>query len=114
MSTIPPCSLNRCEQRERGQPMKFVNFISYVPNNAKIEAVRPLHRAYAEGLRNQGKIVMAGPFRDGAGALIVYEAETQQEAEALAANDPFCMEGVWTRHEIHPWDILGVNHALLP
>jgi len=114
MSTIPPCSLNRCEQRERGQPMKFVNFISYVPNNAKIEAVRPLHRAYAEGLRNQGKIVMAGPFRDGAGALIGYEAETQQEAEALAANDPFCMERVWTRHEIHPWDILSVNHALLP
>jgi uncharacterized protein len=114
MSTIPPCSLNRCEQRERGQPMKFVNFISYVPNIGKIEAVRPLHRAYAEGLRNQGKIVVAGPFRDGAGALIVYETETQQDAEALATNDPFFREGVWARYEIHPWDILGVNHALLP
>jgi uncharacterized protein len=94
--------------------MKFVNFISYVPDARKIEAVRPLHRAYAEGLRNQGKIVVAGPFRDGAGALIVYEAETQQDAEALATNDPFFKEGVWTRYEIHPWDILGVNHALLP
>jgi uncharacterized protein YciI len=94
--------------------MKFVNLISYVADTRKIEAVRPLHRAYAEGLRDRGKIVVAGPFRDGAGALIVYEAETQQDAEALATNDPFFKEGVWTRYEIHPWDILGVNHALLP
>jgi uncharacterized protein YciI len=94
--------------------MKFVNVISYVSDKAKIEAVRPLHRAYAEGLRNQGKIVVAGPFQDGAGALIVYEAETQEDAEALATNDPFFTGGVWTRYEIHPWEVLGVNHALLP
>jgi hypothetical protein len=38
--------------------------------------------------------VIAGPFRDGAGALIVYEAESQRDAEALAANDPYCKSGV--------------------
>ena len=29
-------------------------------------------------------------------------------------NDPFFKDGVWTRYEIHPWDILGVNRILLP
>jgi uncharacterized protein len=94
--------------------VKFVNFISYVSDAEKIEAVRPLHRAYAKELSDQGKIVMAGPFRDGAGALMVYEADTLRDAEALATNDPFFKEGVWSRYEIHPWEILGVNRALLP
>lgn len=94
--------------------MKFVNIISYVSDAEKIEAVRPLHRHYAKQLSDRGKIVMAGPFRDGSGALMVYEAETVQEAEAFALNDPFFKDGVWSRYEIHPWDILGVNRALLP
>ena len=93
--------------------MKFANIISYVADDKKIQEVRPLHRDYAQKLRNEGKIVVAGPFRDGTGALIVYEADSLQDAEALAANDPFFKEGVWTRYEIHPWEILGVNHELL-
>ena len=94
--------------------MKFVNFISYVSDTQKVEAVRPLHRQYAQALDEAGKIVMAGPFRDGAGALIVYEAASQADAETLAANDPFCKGGIWTSYQIHPWEILGVNHTLLP
>jgi uncharacterized protein len=94
--------------------MKFVNFISYVADEAKVQSVRPLHREYASGLRSAGKIVIAGPFEDGAGALIVYEAENREEAEALAANDPYMKAGVWTKYEIHPWLILGANISLLP
>jgi uncharacterized protein len=94
--------------------VKFVNFIYYVSDTQKVETIRPLHRAYAQGLRDQGKLVIAGPFRDGAGALMVYEAESQQDAEALAANDPFFKGGIWTKYEIHPWEIVGVNHALMP
>ena len=93
--------------------MKFVNLITYVVDKSGIEDVRPLHRAYAQKLKAEGKIVIAGPFRDGAGALIVYEAESQHEAEALASNDPFFTRGIWATHEIHPWEILGVNHELL-
>jgi uncharacterized protein len=93
--------------------MKFVNLITYVADESRIEDVRPLHRAYAQKLKAEGKIVIAGPFRDGAGALIVYEAKSQDEAEALASNDPFFTRGVWATHEIHPWEILGVNHELL-
>lgn len=94
--------------------MKFVNFITYVPDAAKVESVRPAHREYAHKLRADGKIVIAGPFEDGAGALIVHEAEDRNAAEALAANDPYAKGGVWIKYEIHPWTILGENRALLP
>jgi uncharacterized protein YciI len=94
--------------------MKFANFITYIPDAQKVQSVRPLHREYAQGLAGQGKIVIAGPFSDGTGAIIVYEAESLEQAEALAANDPYAKSGVWTKYEIHPWDIIGVNHRLLP
>ena len=94
--------------------MKFVNFITYVPDTEKIESVRPAHREYAHKLHADGKIVIAGPFDDGAGALIIYEAHDLNAAEALAANDPYARGGVWSNYEIHPWTILGGNLALLP
>jgi uncharacterized protein len=93
--------------------MKFVNLITYIADEDRIQNVRPLHREYAQKLKAEGKIVIAGPFADGAGALIVYEANSQHEAESLASNDPFFKGGVWASHEIHPWEILGVNHGLL-
>jgi uncharacterized protein YciI len=93
--------------------MKFANLITYVADEKKIQDVRPLHREYAQKLRAEGKIVIAGPFRDGAGALIIYEANSQDEAESLAINDPFFKCGAWASHEIHPWEIIGVNHELL-
>src|SRR5216683_2298992 len=79
----------------KGKPMKFANFITYMPDPQKVQSVRPLHRDYAQGLASQGKIVIAGPFSDGAGAIIVYEAQSLEQAEALAANDPYAKGGVW-------------------
>jgi uncharacterized protein len=93
--------------------MKFVNLITYIADEHRVQNVRPLHREYTQRLKAEGKIVIAGPFRDGVGALIVYEASSQHEAESLASNDPFFKGGVWASHEIHPWEILGVNHELL-
>src|SRR5229473_2568432 len=77
----------------KGKPMKFANFITYIPDPEKVQSVRPLHRDYAQGLVGQGKIVIAGPFSDGAGAIIVYEAESLEQAEALAANDAYAKGG---------------------
>jgi uncharacterized protein YciI len=94
--------------------VKFANIITYVDDAERVQSVRPRHREYASQLRQNGKIVIAGPFEDGAGALIVYEAESMQDAESLAGNDPYAKEGIWAKYEIHPWHILGVNHSLLP
>src|SRR5229473_5151703 len=116
-SSSPSAARRRSSFRPRKckeKPMKFANFITYIPDPLKVQSVRPLHRDYAQGLAGQGKIVIAGLFSDGAGAIIVYEAESLEQAEALAANDPYAKGGVWTKYEIHPWDIIGVNHVLLP
>ena len=62
--------------------------------------MRPLSRA--------GKVVVAGPlFADDGktprGSLIVLEAASLEEARALAARDPYVVEGVFARHDVHPF-----------
>jgi uncharacterized protein YciI len=70
---------------------------------AKRKIHRPAHLAKLEALAAQRKVVLAGPLMDGAGSLIVISAESQAEAEALAKDDPYTVNGVFERVEVHPF-----------
>src|SRR5580704_5373218 len=63
--------------------MKFAALIEYTPDAAKIAAVRPQHREYLKGLLDTGRLAISGPFAGDGGGLLVYEAESMEEAEAL-------------------------------
>jgi uncharacterized protein YciI len=93
--------------------VKFVNLARYTDDVAHVERVRPAHREYAGKIFRQGKLFTAGPFIDGAGALLVYEAENIEEAENLFRNDPFAIECVLIHSEIHRWNPLGLNASLM-
>jgi uncharacterized protein YciI len=60
--------------------MKFAAVIEYTQNQAKIAEVRPAHRVYLTNLLQTGRLAAAGPFTDDSGALIVYEADTPEQA----------------------------------
>ncbi len=92
--------------------MKFVNHVTYCEDQDKVSALRPEHRKYASHLMNEGKLVAAGPFTDGRGALFIYEADSLEEAQDLFANDPFTIGGAIVRHDIRSWKVLGVNSDL--
>ena len=92
--------------------MKFVNHVTYCDDQERASALRPEHRKYASDLMTGGKLVTAGPFTDGSGALFIYEASSLDEAHILFENDPFTIGGVIARHDIRPWKILGVNSDL--
>ncbi len=66
---------------------------------------RPAHLASLEGLEKQGRIRHAGPLLDGAGSpvgsLVLFVAVRRAAAEAIAAHDPYVVEGVFERHEVH-------------
>lgn len=50
--------------------------------------VRPNHIEYLDDLESQGKIFARGPFGDGSGGLVVYIADSYEEALSLAEKDP--------------------------
>jgi hypothetical protein len=64
---------------------------------------RPAHLARVEALAAQGRLVLAGPLTDGVGSLIIIEADSRAEAEEFIKNDPYVLQGVFQRYEIHPF-----------
>lgn len=68
----------------------------------KNKQVLPRHIEYLERLDQQGKIFGRGPFSDGSGGMVVYIADTLEEAQFMAENDPHVVEQV-RRLELKEW-----------
>ena len=86
--------------------MKYAASIEYLQDATVVEAHRPAHRAYLTRLLDGGKLFASGPYADGSGALIVYEADTPEEADALLKADPFHAAGVFLKWTVRPWKVI--------
>ncbi len=64
---------------------------------------RPAHLAHLEPLVQAGRIVLAGPFTDGSGSLIVMEAESRAAVWESVSKDPYVVNGVFNRVEVQPF-----------
>jgi uncharacterized protein YciI len=54
-------------------------------------------------LLEQGRVVIGGPFTDGAGSLMIVDMESEADAEAFIRSDPYTVQGVFTRFEVRPF-----------
>jgi uncharacterized protein YciI len=86
--------------------MKFAASIEYSQDATLVEAHRAAHRAYLTALLDQGKLFASGPYADGNGALIIYEADTAEAAGALLKADPFHAAGVFLHWTLRPWKVV--------
>jgi uncharacterized protein YciI len=74
------------------------------PNGARLRpTVRPAHLENLRPLVDAGKVVVAGPFTDGSGSLIVADFENEDAARTFAQNDPYTVQGVFERVEVKPF-----------
>lgn len=94
--------------------MKFAAIIEYTPDHEKTDQIRPAHRQYLSKLLAEGKLAISGPFIDRSGALIVYEADSLEEAEKILQGDPFHANGVFVTWKIRPWNPVFANRELFP
>ena len=94
--------------------MKFAAVIEYSQDRPKIAEVRPAHRQYLASLKENGQLAASGPFTDDSGALIVYEAGSKDDAEALLKADPFHQHGIFLRWQLRPWNPVIANRELFP
>ena len=94
--------------------MKFAAIIEYLQDADKVQAIRPTHRQYLTTLKERGQLAIAGPFTDGSGALIVYEAASAEEAEKLLKGDPFHQNGIFLKWALRPWNTVFASPNLLP
>jgi uncharacterized protein YciI len=92
--------------------MKFVIIGFDGPDGeAKRKIHRPAHLANMEPLDQVGRVVLAGPLTDKTGSLIVIEADSLEEAQTFAKNDPYTVHGVFERVEVHPFTQVFPKHV---
>ena len=73
------------------------------PRGAELRPkIRPAHLDNLRPLVSQGKVVLAGPFTDGSGSLIVVDMDNEADARAFANSDPYTINGVFERVEVKP------------
>jgi uncharacterized protein len=65
--------------------------------------LRPAHLDNLRPLADAGRVVIAGPFTDGSGSLIIVEMENEGAALAFAHSDPYLTGGVFDRVEVKPF-----------
>ena len=57
-------------------------------------ALRPRHREILTELHDGGEVVLAGPFDDGSGSMVVFTTSRDRVDEVLAADPYYAAEGV--------------------
>jgi len=84
--------------------MLYVAFLPIV-DQEKNTQIRPAHLEYINDLYQKGQVFMAGPFTDKLGGLVIYKADSMEEARLLAEADPVVVEGARTL-ELREWNPL--------
>lgn len=84
-------------------PMFAVQLRFKPERNEERLGIRPRHREYLTSLREQGKLVTAGPWTDDTGALLVYDVADEAELRQVLANDPYTPLDVYEIAELREW-----------
>ncbi|WNQ13811.1 YciI family protein [Paenibacillus aurantius] len=79
----------------------FAAFLA-MQNPERNQELRPQHLQYLKDREEEGKLFGCGPFADGSGGLVIYKADSYEEAKEIAEKDPYVTEGV-RRLELREW-----------
>jgi uncharacterized protein YciI len=82
---------------------RFVRQIAFISGDERRLAVRPSHRQHLRELLAQGRLVMAGPWAEDDGALLVYEVADEAEMQELIGRDPYTKAGVVEEVSLRRW-----------
>jgi uncharacterized protein len=84
--------------------MKYFAAFLKMQDPARSQELRPQHIQFLDETDKAGKIFARGRFTDGSGGLVVYQAETMEEAARIAGSDPYIASGARVL-DIHEWDM---------
>ena len=69
------------------------------------KTVRDRHLAHLRGLSEAGRVRFGGPLIDlhgnPCGSLVILEADDLESAKQIAESDPYLLEGVFEKVEVH-------------
>jgi uncharacterized protein YciI len=63
------------------------------------------HARFMDALFDAGTVILAGPFADGSGSMVILAAETVEGARAILGEDPWAQQDVLIADKIKEWTI---------
>jgi uncharacterized protein len=85
---------------------------TYAPDGAETRApYRAEHLARMAKLHREGILVAAGAYTDVSKSIVLIRAETEEEALAIAREDPYVPGGVWVEVRVKPFGLVVVEAA---
>lgn len=84
--------------------MKYYAALLGMKDPEKSRDLRPQHLEFLAQKEAEGFIFARGRFPDGTGGLVIYMAESAQEARQLAEQDPYVTSGARTL-DLHEWEM---------
>ena len=82
--------------------MIFMIKLTIVVDRAVYEPYLPAHLAYLQELKAGGALLLSGPFTDRTGGMVLVQAASREEAEAIAQADPLVANRV-DSYELREW-----------
>ncbi|PZT71072.1 hypothetical protein DN402_01660 [Streptomyces sp. SW4] len=80
--------------------------------------VRPAHMANGERMMADGSFLFGGGILDGAGKMaggvLIVDFETREEIDEWLKNEPYIVNKVWDRVEVHPFLVPPQFLSLFP
>jgi uncharacterized protein YciI len=81
-------------------------------------AVRPEHMANGEKMMEEGSFLFGGAILDGsgklAGGVLLVDFPSRDEIDAWLAEEPYILQKVWSRVEVHPFLVPPQFLSLIP
>lgn len=74
------------------------------------QTFRAEHLEYLAKRRSQGHVFANGRFLDGAGGLVIYKGEDENQVEEMVKQDPYIIKGA-REYEIHEWELVLASEA---
>ena len=63
------------------------------------------HARFMDALFDDGTIIMAGPFEDGSGSMVILAAESVEGAREIFLQDPWTREDILVAADVREWTI---------
>ena len=84
--------------------MKYFAALLMMKDPEKNISFRQQHIDFLTEKAKEGKIFARGRFTDNSGGLVIYVAQSLEEAQKIAAADPYAVSGA-RNLEVHEWDV---------
>jgi hypothetical protein len=80
----------------------YAIILNKIPGRETTSEMVARHIEHLRRLDDEGKLVLAGPFEDYPGGMVIVRADSLESARRIVESDPFVIEGVRT-FEVRTW-----------